>query len=256
MKATYLSLVAVVAVACGPPVNRAPEATVAAPAVDVSPTPELPPYSEPAGEIVRMVRAGLSEAMIRNQILLRRTPANISPDEIIRMSREGVSQSLLAVLQQHDAQLVARERSVQERSSRDDRLRRELQAEIAKLRNELRTNRPAVISSAAPPPQIVVQHSQPVREIVTERTIVHEQVPVYVGYGFFPGASPPARNQRSNPTYVSGAGGFVPPRQGDAGFAAPVTGFAPPAFSAAPATGMSGGSRGWRYYTGPGASGN
>jgi hypothetical protein len=250
MNRLFPFLILVFVTACRPSGDEPPTAAAPLPAALETPAAEPPPYSTAAGEIVRMVHAGLPEATIRNQILLRRTPCNISPDELIRMNRDGVPQSLLAVVQQRDAQLAALEQS-----QHDNQLRRELQTAIATLRKEIRSNQtPAKVTAPAPAPQIIVQQPTQVRETIREQTIIREQVPYYVGYPFNPGRRPPPQSTPARPAspYSSGTPIFVPPRQGDAGFSAPVTGFAAPVSSPAPPAMTNGQRLAWRYYTGPG----
>lgn len=192
------------------------------------PAPEAPPYSEGAAGIVRMVEARLPEANIRNQMLLSRAPFNLSPDDLIRMRRDGVPDSLIAVAQQHDAQLALREQNLI-RTRNELKLRQQLQAELAKLRREIRSNQVAAASPSAVPSTLVqvnTQNPYPAPERVIERTIIREQVPVYVNNSYFTPSIPfiPA----PTPVPPQAPATFRPPSQGGSGFAAPVGGFSAP----------------------------
>ena len=116
----------------------------------LEPVSEFPPGAQ---QLVDMVVAGMDETVVRNQILLRQSPYGLSAADLIRLTRAGVSQSLISVIQQHDAQL-AREAQLARRSATDARLLRELAAAQASLTNRPRSvpSNPAV--SAPLPPDI------------------------------------------------------------------------------------------------------
>ena len=132
------------------------ETTNAEPA---APVVEEPAYSAAAAGIVRMVQSGMPEINIRNQVILARGAYDLTPDELVRMAADGVPQSLISVILQHDAQIHAEARRLQVARTQavdNARLRRELNDARLALQRERLAARPAVnpVRNASPPPNI------------------------------------------------------------------------------------------------------
>lgn len=127
--------------------------------------PERPPvqYSAGASNIVNMVRAGMDDIVIRNQIMLATSPYQLKADDLVWMTEQGVSQGIIGAVIQQDQQLQAFARQTEinrtramARKQNEARLRRELEQAREELAKRPVTQAP--VAQNGLPRQVVPFH--------------------------------------------------------------------------------------------------